>query len=136
GDIVAGMVLTGSSGLFESAMGNSFPKRGDRKYIREKTEMVFHNPNVATEELVDEVYDTVNDLGKGIRIVKTAKSAIRHNLEGKLKDIKVPTLLIWGSEDSVTPFWVGEKFHELLPNSRLIKYEECGHAPMMEFPDR
>ena len=35
---VKGMILTGSSGLFESAMGNTFPKRGNYEFIKKKTE--------------------------------------------------------------------------------------------------
>ena len=132
---VHSIVLTGSSGLFESAMGNTFPKRGSYDYIRQKTEMVFYDPKSASKELINEVYDIVNDLGKCIRIVKTAKSAVRHNLENSLKDIKQPVLLIWGRDDEVTPSWVGEKFHELLPNSELHIFEKCGHVAMMEHPE-
>jgi 2-hydroxy-6-oxonona-2,4-dienedioate hydrolase len=131
-DKCASITLTGSSGLFENAMGSSFPRRGNYEYIKAKTEMVFYDPAVATKELVDEIYGTVSDLSKAIRIVKTAKSAIRHNLEDKLHMIKTPVLLVWGKQDEVTPLWVGEKFHELLPNSELFTLDECGHAPMME----
>jgi 2-hydroxy-6-oxonona-2,4-dienedioate hydrolase len=42
--------------------------------------------------------------------------------------------LVWGKEDQITPAFVGEKFHELLPDSRLFLLDECGHAPMMEHP--
>ncbi|MBK8388408.1 MAG: alpha/beta hydrolase [Saprospiraceae bacterium] len=134
-EVVHSLILTGSSGLFESAMGNTFPKRGSYEYIRQKTEMVFYNPESASQELIDEVYDIVNDLGKCIRIVKTAKSAVRHNLEDRLKEIKQPVLLIWGLDDEVTPAWVGKKFHDLLPNSELHLFEKCGHVPMMEHPE-
>jgi len=134
-EMVKSMILTGSSGLFESAMGTTFPKRGNKEYIKNKTESVFYNKEVATQELIDEVYDTVNDLKKAMCVVATAKSAVRHNLEDKLHLITTPTLLVWGVEDSVTPIWVGEKFHELLVNSELVKVEECGHAPMMEKPE-
>jgi len=131
---VNSVILTGSSGLFESAMGSSFPKRGDYEYIKKKTENTFFNPEVATKELVDEVYNTVNDRNKAIRVIATAKSAVRHNLGDKLQFIKAPTLLIWGANDNVTPPFVGEKFHELIQNSTLIFIKDCGHAPMMEHP--
>ena len=131
---IASITLTGSSGLFESAMGSTFPKRGDYDFIKKKTEATFYNPEVATKELVDEVFDTVNDRNKAIRVIATAKSAIRHNLRDKLDQIKAPALLIWGKEDNVTPAFVGEEFHKLMPNSRLYMLEECGHAPMMEHP--
>jgi len=129
------LILTGSSGLFESAMGSTFPKRGDYEYIKKKTQDTFYNPEVATKELVDEVFDIVNDRNKAIRVIATAKSAIRHNLRDKLHDIKVPTLLIWGKDDKVTPAFVGEEFKQLIDDSRLYIVDECGHAPMMEYPD-
>jgi 2-hydroxy-6-oxonona-2,4-dienedioate hydrolase len=132
---VFSMTLTGSSGLFESAMGTTFPKRGNYEYMRQKAESVFYDPAVATKELVDQVYETVNDLKRAMCVVALAKSAVRHNLEDRLYDIKVPTLLVWGIQDGVTPIWVGEKFHELIPNSELVKVDKCGHAPMMERPE-
>jgi len=133
-DKVNSVILTGSSGLFENTLGSTFPKRGDYEFIRKKTADTFYNPEVATKELVDEVFDTVNDRNKAIRIVATAKSAVRHNLSDKLHNIKRPTLLIWGRQDNVTPFFVGEKFNELIEGSKLVVVEECGHAPMMEKP--
>ena len=131
---VSSLILTGSSGLFESAMGTSFPKRGDYDFIRKKTESTFYNPEVATKELVDEVFDTVNDRNKAIRIIATAKSAIRHNIGDRLHQVTAPTLLVWGKQDQITPAFVGEKFNELIENSKLILFDECGHAPMMEHP--
>jgi pimeloyl-ACP methyl ester carboxylesterase len=126
--------LTGSSGLFESAFGTAFPKRGDYEYIKKKTADTFFDPTVASKELVDEVFGIVNDRNKAIRVVATAKSAVRHNLGDKLHNLKAPTLLIWGKQDNVTPAFVAEKFNELLPNAELHFIDECGHAPMMEKP--
>lgn len=132
---IRSIILTGSSGLFESAMGTSFPKRGDYEFIKTKTEATFYRPEVATKELVDEVFDIVNDRNKAIRVIATAKSAVRHNLGDKLHQIGAPTLLVWGKQDSITPAFVGEKFDELIENSRLVFIDKCGHAPMMEHPE-
>lgn len=133
--LLKSLILTGSSGLFESGMGNSFPKRGDYEFMKAKTEETFYDPKVATKELVDEVFEIVNNRGKAIRIIATAKSAIRHNLSDKLHNIKIPSLLIWGRNDTITPPFVAEKFKELLPNARLEFIDKCGHAPMMEQPE-
>ena len=132
---VNSITLTGSSGLFENAMGSSFPKRGDYNFIRRKAESTFYDPTTATKEMVDEVFETVNDRSKAIRVVITAKSAVRNNLEDKIKNILSPVLLVWGKQDKITPSWVGEKFHSILPNSRLEIIDKCGHAPMMERPE-
>lgn len=128
------ITLTGSSGLFENGMGETYPKRGDYEFIRKKTELTFYNPKVASKELVDEVFDIVNNRLKALKIISLAKSAIRHNLGEELNSISAPTLLIWGKNDTITPPMVGEEFHKLIPGSELHLIDHCGHAPMMEVP--
>jgi 2-hydroxy-6-oxonona-2,4-dienedioate hydrolase len=134
-DKIKTLTLTGSSGLFENAMGDSYPKRGDYEYIKAKTAATFYDPAVATKELVDEVFEITNSRIKVIKIIALAKSAIRNNLGEELGQIKVPTLLIWGKNDNVTPHFVAEEFHKLIPNSELAFIDKCGHAPMMEVPN-
>ena len=133
-DKIKTITLTGSSGLFENGMGETYPKRGDYEFIRKKTAMTFYDPNVASKELVDEVFSIVNNRLKAIKIIALAKSAIRHNLGEELKDITIPCCLIWGRNDTITPPMVAEEFHQLLPNSELHWIDKCGHAPMMEVP--
>jgi 2-hydroxy-6-oxonona-2,4-dienedioate hydrolase len=128
------ITLTGSSGLFENGMGETYPKRGDYDFIRKKTELTFYDPGVATKELVDEVYGIVNNRLKALKIISLAKSAIRHNLGDELQEIKVPTCLIWGRNDTITPLMVADEFHKLIPRSELHSIDKCGHAPMMEVP--
>ena len=132
---VKGLVITGSSGLYENAMGESYPKRENYEYIKKKTQDVFYDPIIASKEVVDDVFETVNDRKKLIKILTIAKSAIRHNMAKDLPNIKVPTGVIWGKQDAVTPPSVGEEFHRLLPDSTLYWIDKCGHAPMMEHPD-
>jgi 2-hydroxy-6-oxonona-2,4-dienedioate hydrolase len=132
---IKSLILTGSSGLFENGMGDSYPKRGDYEYIKKKTELTFYDPNTATKELVDEVYGIVNNRLKAIKIIALAKSAIRNNLGEELKEVKLPTLLIWGNNDTITPPFVAKEFNKLIPNSELHFVDKCGHAPMMEVPD-
>ncbi|MBI1316177.1 alpha/beta fold hydrolase [bacterium] len=134
-EMVRAMVLTGSSGLYENAMGESFPRRGDYEYIKKKTKEVFYDPEVATKELVDEVFSIVNDRNKVIRTLAMSKSAIRHNMSSELTHIALPVCLIWGRNDTVTPPAVADKFLELLPDAELNWIEQCGHAAMMERPD-
>lgn len=134
-DKVDALVLTGSSGLYEKAMGDSFPKRGNYEYIEEKTKAVFYNPNIATKELVDDVFKIVNDRSSVIRTLSIAKSAIRHNMANDIPEMKQPTCLIWGEKDTVTPPEVAKDFHKLLPNSDLFWLDKCGHAAMMERPE-
>jgi pimeloyl-ACP methyl ester carboxylesterase len=115
-------------------MGDSYPRRGDYDYIQKKAEAVFYDPKIATKEIVDEVYAMANDRIKLIKTLTIAKSAIRHNMAKDLPKMHVPTCIIWGKNDQVTPPEVADEFNKLLPNSHLYWIDKCGHAPMMEHP--
>ncbi len=134
-EFVKALVLTGSSGLYENAFGGSFPRRESYDYVKEKVEFTFYDPKVASKELVDEVFQTVNDRLRVIRILAMAKSAIRHNMTKDLHKITIPVSLIWGKQDKITPPEVAEEFHQMLPNSELNWVDKCGHVPMMEHPE-
>ncbi|WP_033960069.1 alpha/beta fold hydrolase [Psychroserpens jangbogonensis] len=133
---VKGLIITGSSGLYESAMGGGYTKRGDYEVIKKKAQEVFYDPEVATKEIVDEVYETVNDRNKLIKTLAIAKSAIRHNMAKDLPKMVLPVCIIWGKNDTVTPPEVAKEFNELLPDSDLFWIEKCGHAAMMEHPEQ
>lgn len=132
---VKALVITGSSGLYESAMGSGYTKRSDYEVIKKKAQEVFYDPEIATKEIVDDVYASVNDRNKLIKTLAIAKSAIRHNMSKDLPNMNTPTCIIWGKNDVVTPPEVAEVFQELLPDSDLFWIDKCGHAAMMEHPE-
>ncbi|TAE36786.1 MAG: alpha/beta hydrolase [Runella slithyformis] len=130
------LVLTGSSGLFENGMGGSYPKRGSYEYISERVAYTFYDPQIATKELIDEVFATMASITKCMSIVAVAKSAQRNNMSKELHQITIPTLLIWGLNDTITPPTVAHEFNRLIANSELYFVDKCCHAPMMERPER
>lgn len=132
---VKGLVLTASSGLYENAFGSGFPRREDKEFIRKKIELTFYDPKHATDELLEECFEIVNDRNKVLRILAIAKSAIRHNMAKDLANMAMPACLIWGKNDTITPPEVATEFNEKLPDSELHWIDECGHAPMMEHPE-
>ena len=134
-EVVKGLIITGSSGLYENSMGSSYPRRGDYEVIKKKAQDVFYDPEIATQEIIDEVYETINDRNKLIKTLTIAKSAIRHNMAKELPKMTTETCIIWGKNDIVTPPDVAEEFDELLPNSELFWIDKCGHAAMMERPN-
>ncbi|HEY9488643.1 MAG TPA: alpha/beta hydrolase [Chryseosolibacter sp.] len=135
-DKVKKLILTGSAGLFEDSMGGSYPKRGNYEYIRERVAYTFYDPNVATKDLVDEVFETTRSIPKCMRIVAIAKSAQRNNMADEIPNITIPTLLVWGLNDTITPPMVAHEFNRLIPNSELKFIDQCCHAPMMEHPEK
>ncbi|MBC7488538.1 MAG: alpha/beta fold hydrolase [Cytophagaceae bacterium] len=133
-DKVKSLTLTASSGLFENSMGASYPRRGSYQFVQERVRHTFYNPDRASKEMIDEIFDVTNSIPKCMRIIAIAKSAQRHNMAKELGNIKVPTLLIWGLNDAITPPMVAHEFNRLIPKSELHFIDQCGHAPMMEHP--
>lgn len=128
------LILTGSSGLYENTGMGSYPKRGNYAYIRERVAYTFYDPAVATDALVDEVFQTTTNARKCFSIVRMAKSAQRNYVADLLPHIPTPVLLIWGADDKITPPEVAEEFRQYLPQATLVMLAACGHAPMMERP--
>ena len=134
-ELVKGLILTGSSGLYENSFNEGYPKRKSYEYVKRKTEEVFYDSSIATKEIVDDIYKNVNDRLKLLVTLKLAKNAITNNMAKDLSKMEAPTAIIWGKNDIITPPHVAEQFNELIPNSNLFWIDKCGHAPMMEHPD-
>jgi len=132
---ISALILTGSSGLYEEAFGDGYPRKGDKEYLRKKIEITFYDPAMTTDKLVDECHEIINDREKALRLLYLSKSAIRHNMAEDLPSITIPTCLIWGKNDKITPPSVAEEFNQMIPNSDLLWIDRCGHAAMMERPE-
>lgn len=133
---VAALILLGSSGLYEVEMGTGTPRRRDREFIRERAAVTFFEPKHVTEDLVDEMYDIVTDRARVARLIKMARASRQETVASRLSEIDVPTLLVWGRNDLITPADVAEEFRERIPSADLHFIDECGHAPMIEHPEQ
>ena len=132
---VSGLILTGSSGLFERGYTSGVPHRPDRSWVRRKMEEVFHDPALVTDGWVENVHRLVTTPACALRILRLARDARRDNLEARLGEIRIPTLLVWGLEDRITPPEVADRFRALIPHAHLWHLSRCGHAPMLERPE-
>ncbi len=132
---VSGLILAGSSGLFERGYTRGVPHRPSSEYVREKMQEIFYDPTLVTPAWVEEVRRVVTAPPSARRVLRFARDAKRHTLEAQLPHIRVPTLIVWGKEDRITPPEVAERFHALIPDSRMVFLTNCGHVPMLERPD-
>ncbi len=132
-DRVSGLVLTGSSGLFERGF-STIPRRPTESWIRCKMREVFHDPVHVTDELVQEMCTFLSNIRRVLHMIRIARCAKRDSLRDLLPAVACPVLLIWGENDDVTPLAVGREFHERLPHSQMHMIQQCGHVPMIEHP--
>lgn len=133
-EMVDCLVLAGPSGLYEHSV-DTLPVRPDSTFVREHMERVFYSRRFITEAAVQEISAILANRVQTLNLIHAARSAKRDNLLELLKEIKVPTLLLWGENDQVTTMQVAEMFHKNIPDCELITKSECGHAPMIEYPE-
>jgi 2-hydroxy-6-oxonona-2,4-dienedioate hydrolase len=131
---VPALVLSGASGMGEVSLGTSMPRRHDRAFIADRTAFTFHDPVHATDTLVDRMMGVIADREQVTRLVRMSRSASGTPLEDVLPRLPMPTLLVWGRDDRITPPEIAEAFAERLPDARIAWVEACGHAPMIEHP--
>lgn len=133
-DLVRGLVLAGSSGLFERTLVRGAPIRPPRDWVKEKIEELFFDKSALDASDIDRAHEVLNTRQGARAMVRLSRTARRNHLGDVLGDIRTPTLLIWGREDVVTPPSAAQGFHDLMPNTELVWVEECGHTPMLEAP--
>ena len=133
-ELVDSMVLSGTSGLYEHTV-DSLPVRPNERFIREHMARVFFQKKFITDEAVAEILGILGVRGNHLNLIHAARSAKKDNLQHVLPEIKVPTLLLWGEDDEVTTMTVARMFEDLLGDATLKTHKECGHAPMIEYPE-
>ncbi|MCC7389805.1 MAG: alpha/beta hydrolase [Phycisphaerales bacterium] len=134
-DIVSGLVLAGSSGLIERSMVREVQIRPSREWLAEKIGELFHDRAHMREADLDRAFKELSQRAKARAMVRLSRSARQNHLGTQMREIAAPTVLIWGRQDVVTPPEAAEQFHQLLPNSRLVWFDQCGHVPMVEKAD-
>ncbi len=66
---------------------------------------------------------------------RLTRSVQSHSAEKVLKNVKVPTLIIGGEEDTFTPVWLSKKMHQVIPHSELFILRKGTHIGLIEQPD-
>ncbi len=65
---------------------------------------------------------------------ETMKNLISHDLTPELSKISIPTLIIWGKQDTVTPLSDAYKMYETIKGSKIVIIEGAKHSPHVTNP--
>jgi pimeloyl-ACP methyl ester carboxylesterase len=106
--------------------------------VRAILRKAYYDPSKITEEQVRAYTAPIAAPGGKHALLETGKQLVPANFDElirRYKDIKVPTLIIWGRQDRIIPLKVGELLHRDLADSTLKIIEQCGHAPQEEKPE-
>lgn len=133
-DRFAGLVLTGSSGLYRRNLKGNLLLRPNRAWARDLVAEIFYDESNVTEAMVDTTLDLFADRQKFRVSLRVARFIQETSVRELLPAIRCPVLLVWGANDQITTPEAAREFHSLLPDAELHFLPRCGHVPMMERP--
>ncbi|HLT78551.1 MAG TPA: alpha/beta hydrolase [Ferrovibrio sp.] len=95
-----------------------------------------HPDNVKNQAIVDRLMAMAETIGRDRFIRHQEAIMARPDSRPDLPNIRVPTLVLCGRHDALTPVEVHEEMARLIPGAELVIIEEAGHLPPMETPDQ
>jgi len=136
------LVLVGAAGYWPKRMGVQDLSRQQLTQLsvstlaayRETLKWMFHNESILTDDFVEQAYAAQLKRNDGYTINQFIESILRgeDRLDGKMKQIKAQTLVIWGREDEPLPLAIGEALAGEIPNAQKVTINLCGHIPQFE----
>lgn len=104
--------------------------------LGERFEATLYDPSVTTQEIIDEIEQSFTPPGTTAAAFATLRDRQFERQEGRYRELRHPTLLIWGREDPVARFSAAERLAMELRGAELKVYPRCGHFPMLEHRTR
>ncbi|MFN7119264.1 MAG: alpha/beta fold hydrolase [Saprospiraceae bacterium] len=106
-----------------------------RFLVRRSLYDVYGDDSKVTDALVEQYYDLTCRAGNRQALIDRLRSGTIVPVE-QIKEIKIPTLILWGDQDQLIPVKNAERFANDLPNDTLIILPGVGHVPMEETPEK
>ncbi len=134
---VSRLVLNDAIGIVAGAVDIPIDLRpSSLQNMREVMEFMFHDKDLATDELVEMAYELHLERNDGPTIASVMEAIYQKldYLDDQLHRLTAPTLLLWGDSDRVSPLTVAENYRRLIPHARLEVIPQCGHIPALEKP--
>jgi pimeloyl-ACP methyl ester carboxylesterase len=105
-----------------------------RSLVEKSVRNVYGDPSKVSPELVDLYYDLAVREGNRVALVKRFEQWKHGDDADKIKDLQIPTLILWGGRDRLIPPEHAERFHRDIAGSQLFVFENLGHVPQEEDP--
>ncbi|MCO8122306.1 alpha/beta hydrolase [Stieleria sp. TO1_6] len=134
--LAKGLVLAGSAGLFERSPIRGLRAKPSREFVRTTVAGILHDQSLISEDLVDNWHGSLMDRDYVRFLLRVSRATRDRSVENELAQLDLPTMIIWGRNDEITPPSTGEEFQRRIKGSQLEFIEECGHAPNWERPEK
>lgn len=106
-----------------------------RRVVESSLENVYGDPAKVTPALVDRYFDLATRAGNRAALVARFEQTVPGALAGRVPELTLPTLILWGARDRLIPVQNGERFAREIRGSRIEVFPALGHVPQEEDPE-
>ena len=106
-----------------------------RGVVASSVRNVYGDPSRATSELIDRYYELTLRAGNRKALAIRMDQRLSGD-ESTIKNLKLPTLLLWGAKDRLIPLENAKRFESDIVGSQLVVFEDLGHVPQEENAQR
>lgn len=106
------------------------------KLVRDGLKKSFYDDSKITEERVAAGYLPLKTRGGQLAALRALTQFHQFPIEHELGRISTPVLIIWGAEDELIPLEAGRQMNSSIKDSKLVIFDQCGHLPQEEQPER
>lgn len=107
-----------------------------RRVIESSLRNTYGDPSRVTPALVDRYYELTLRQGNRAALAQRFAAGRSAAEPGRIRDLQLPTLILWGGKDRLIPLEFGERFARDIHGSRLVVFDALGHVPHEEDPAR
>lgn len=108
----------------------------NRRFAARSVREAYYRPNLVTPEEIAGYLHPASVPGSARSLAAILQQVDFGAAAGRLGEVRQPTLIIWGENDPWVPVAHAHRLRQLLPNSELVTFPDCGHVPPEEQPDR
>lgn len=109
----------------------------ETRQIRSIMELTYYDDRLIENEAVERYAQSLRSPGAKSALLSTARQILPSDIEEfaqMYRELRVPTLILWGKEDQIIPLSIGQRLAFDLPNATLKVLADTGHAPQEESP--
>ncbi|OLC64235.1 hypothetical protein AUH73_00505 [archaeon 13_1_40CM_4_53_4] len=102
--------------------------------MRAVLEAVYYDTSWLSEDVLRKIFTdklAAKD-GYTVRSILSNPGLGAERLDGRLANVKVPTLVVWGKQDKLLPISSGERYAAGITGAKLVSFDKCGHVPAVE----
>jgi pimeloyl-ACP methyl ester carboxylesterase len=107
-----------------------------RAMVESSVRNVYGDPSRVDAALVDRYYQLALREGNRRALIQRFRQNQRGQDAGRIRELKLPTLILWGGRDRLVPVAVAQQFQQDIAGSQLVVFDELGHVPQEEDPAR